>query len=195
MYLRDRPAYLTATFYRDLGEWVHGNIDNDGDEFAADLRDILFGWEEGFDRCQSPIEQRLFGKLLFLTNGFRCIKYLGAPGIDQKFATVFVSQMTLGPYIADFAFMSCCNGRVAKLIVECDGHEWHEKTKEQAQRDKVRDRHFVRNDWQVLRFTGSEINRDAAACAEEIDIILGRITDPIVRQAEEEWQRERGVRS
>jgi very-short-patch-repair endonuclease len=44
-----------------------------------------------------------------------------------------------------------------KIIVECDGHEWHEKTKQQAQKDKERDRFLVKHGYKVLRYTGSEI--------------------------------------
>jgi very-short-patch-repair endonuclease len=195
----EKPDDLTEIFYRDLGYWVSDNHYDDGvtantdGGFKTDLRDILFGWETGFARCRSPIEQRLFGKLLFLTNGFAQIKYLGAPGIDQRFATVFVNQLTIGPYIADFAFMTCCEGRVAKLIVECDGHDWHEKTKAQAQRDKARDRYCVRVGWKVLRFTGSEIVRNADGCAEEVGEVIYGMTDPLVMQAHDDWTRNRGA--
>ena len=43
------------------------------------------------------------------------------------------------------------------LVVEMDGHEFHERTKAQAQRDKERDRNLTRAGYKVMRFTGSEI--------------------------------------
>lgn len=46
---------------------------------------------------------------------------------------------------------------VAKLAVELDGHDFHEKTKEQARRDKQKDRDLVAQGWIVVRYTGSEI--------------------------------------
>jgi hypothetical protein len=55
-----------------------------------------------------------------------------------------------------------------RLIVECDGHEFHERTKEQAARDRARDREFQANGYEVFRFTGSEIWRDPMKCAEQI---------------------------
>ena len=55
-----------------------------------------------------------------------------------------------------------------QLIVECDGHEFHERTKVQASRDKARDRAAVLNGAQIFRFTGSEIWRDPMACADQI---------------------------
>lgn len=54
------------------------------------------------------------------------------------------------------------------IAVECDGHEFHEKTKEQAQRDKARDRNLAALGIVTLRFTGSEIYRDADRCASEV---------------------------
>ena len=51
-----------------------------------------------------------------------------------------------------------------KIGVECDGHDFHEKTKEQAARDKKRDRDLQALGYRVLRFSGSEIYRDVNAC-------------------------------
>lgn len=53
------------------------------------------------------------------------------------------------------------------LAVELDGHEWHERTKEQAERDKSRDRALLEAGIPVMRFTGSEINRDPHDCARQ----------------------------
>lgn len=53
------------------------------------------------------------------------------------------------------------------VLVECDGHDFHERTKEQAKRDRQRDRDLQRAGFQVFRFTGSEIFADPFKCAEE----------------------------
>lgn len=99
---------------------------------------------------------------------------------QQGFITskVFVfPQVTFEPYRVDFLL-----GRIWRrpgeddapreqtehwIAVECDGHEFHDKTKEQAQRDKARDRFLVTAGVKVMRFTGSEIWRDPTACALE----------------------------
>lgn len=57
---------------------------------------------------------------------------------------------------------------IRKLIVECDGHDFHERTKEQASRDRSRDRAAVLDGMEVMRFTGSELWRDPWGCAEQI---------------------------
>lgn len=54
-----------------------------------------------------------------------------------------------------------------KLIVECDGHGFHERTKEQAAKDRSRDRWATLNKYTILRFTGSELHKDAWGCAGE----------------------------
>jgi very-short-patch-repair endonuclease len=57
--------------------------------------------------------------------------------------------------------------RTGDVIVECDGHEFHEKTKEQARKDRSRDRELQRSGFKVFRFTGSEVFGDPFACAKE----------------------------
>lgn len=54
------------------------------------------------------------------------------------------------------------------LIVECDGHNSHERNKEQAARDRSRDRWAVQSGYAIFRFTGSEIWRDPLGCALQI---------------------------
>lgn len=54
------------------------------------------------------------------------------------------------------------------IVAECDGHDFHDRTKEQARRDKARDRFLVASGVKVMRFTGAEIWRDPTACAAEV---------------------------
>jgi hypothetical protein len=54
------------------------------------------------------------------------------------------------------------------LIVECDGHDFHERTKEQAARDRKRDRLAQHKGTPVLRFTGSELWNRSWECALEV---------------------------
>jgi len=58
------------------------------------------------------------------------------------------------------------------LVVECDGHDYHERTKEQAAKDKSRDRHLVASGFTVMRFTGSELYSDPFARAREVSSYL-----------------------
>jgi len=78
------------------------------------------------------------------------------------------TQYAIGPYRADFAFPG------SKVVVECDGHEYHDRTKEQAAHDRKRDRYMQMDGWMVLRFTGAEIHADAVACAEDVLLAISR---------------------
>jgi hypothetical protein len=54
------------------------------------------------------------------------------------------------------------------IDVECDGHDFHERTRQQAERDKARDRDLQALGWVVARFTGSEIVRDPLVAARRV---------------------------
>ena len=65
-------------------------------------------------------------------------------------------QEKIGNYRADFV-VNYFKYSKKKYVIECDGHDFHEKTKEQAKHDKQRERFFVSQGYTVLRFSGSEI--------------------------------------
>lgn len=54
------------------------------------------------------------------------------------------------------------------LAVECDGMEFHERTKEQAIRDRKRDRHLLWGGMPTMRFLGAEIYADPLECLGEV---------------------------
>lgn len=66
------------------------------------------------------------------------------------------------------------------IVVECDGHDYHERTKEQAQRDKERDRILQAHRYYVLRFTGSEIYKDPYDCADKVFEFIIKLTDSMI---------------
>jgi very-short-patch-repair endonuclease len=79
-------------------------------------------------------------------------------------------QKPVEKFIVDFV-ISVINERSGKrhlLAVECDGHDFHERTKEQARKDRSRDRRLQELGYTVYRFTGSEIHRDPIKCAETV---------------------------
>lgn len=69
-------------------------------------------------------------------------------------------------------------GGVVQIVVECDGHDYHERTKQQAARDRKRDRAMQAAGYIVLRFTGSEIWNDPTACVQEVERVVRQITRP-----------------
>jgi very-short-patch-repair endonuclease len=80
-------------------------------------------------------------------------------------------QHRIGNYRCDFWIEAPCY-RNERVIVEIDGHDFHEKTKEQVRRDKAREREIVATGIHVFRFSGSEIFADPAACVEQVTSFL-----------------------
>lgn len=135
------------------------------------------------DRCQSEIE-RLMGVALWTRGcwtgrstmlGVRSLQELLELASRYRMVTDFMhvcieSQIEVGRYRLDFVVVGYGfeTGKPYLLGIECDGHDFHEKTKAQAARDKSRDRRMMSAGIPTLRFTGSEIWRDAGACAEEV---------------------------
>lgn len=129
------------------------------------------------DDCESPIEQLL---LAALHVDHDCMEldviFMGkrdpAPRLTTGETIYVYQQAKVGNYRVDFLIHDCSFplelAAPRWMIVECDGHDFHERTKEQARRDKKRDRFFQSLGVKVLRFTGSEIWADPAQCAEEV---------------------------
>lgn len=129
--------------------------------------------------CESPIERLLLIAFVLVSKDqpFTSVFIEAAgedfpdkPGFDE--AAFIYPQVKIGPYRVDFAIWDASLPfEIAKpriMIVECDGHEFHEKTKEQARRDKKRDRYFQSRGFKVLHYTGSEIWANPSEIADEI---------------------------
>lgn len=118
---------------------------------------------------QSPIEAMLFEAVMtyqFCMSG-------KLPRLDVDVPPPFdgswliTPQAHIGNYRVDFLIKDSETGITA--VVECDGHDFHERTKEQARKDRSRDRELQAKGYLVLRYTGSEIWRDPWKCAEDIE--------------------------
>lgn len=143
---------------------------------------------------ESPIEElMLYGLILsaqeevgdigFVVNG----STFGDCGLGAEFI-VIEPQAKIENYRADFllTYKSSFHGfeKDRQLIVECDGHDFHDKTKQQASRDKERDREMKKLGYEVFRFTGSDIWNDVYSCSKEaIDMVTGITEMKRVRKA------------
>jgi very-short-patch-repair endonuclease len=94
---------------------------------------------------------------------------IGSHCVEYRCVNI-IKQYRIGQYRTDLAIFTQSSdpNRFIKIAIECDGHDYHERTKEQASRDKKRDRYFQMMGWPILRFTGSEIYKDPAAKAQEV---------------------------
>ncbi len=124
-------------------------------------------------RCESPIEALLGAALLFSD------RFNGMPGYPLALARqdelpdwttearLLIPQFQLCGYRIDWVYRDGQN----LTFIECDGREFHERTKEQAARDKKRDRE-IQAHGPILRFTGSEIWADPFHCAAQIETFV-----------------------
>jgi len=81
-------------------------------------------------------------------------------------------QAQIGNHRVDFLITFRCGDGEEALIVECDGHDFHDRTTFQASRDRERDRSLVSNGHRVFRFTGTDINRRPLECAYEVMMFI-----------------------
>lgn len=97
-------------------------------------------------------------------------------------------QRRLGRYRVDFylAFIEC-GLPFSEVLVECDGHDWHDRTKKQAAHDRKRQNWLIAQGFQILRFTGSQIHHNAVQCASDtLDLLYPiRVRARALRKSED----------
>jgi very-short-patch-repair endonuclease len=91
-------------------------------------------------------------------------------GHTAPFHTYVFSQVKIDRYRVDFLLAHRNGGdtTVRFAVIECDGHDFHERTKKQAEHDKKRDRRLQELGYPVLRVTGSEIWRSPVKTAFDV---------------------------
>lgn len=123
------------------------------------------------EKCGSPIEELLLAGLMAASfrNGdvleFREGGLLDGP--EPSRPTCY-QQVRIANYRVDFFIIKPTMDGIVYIVVECDGHEFHERTADQASNDRQRDRFFTSKGYAVLRFTGSEIHADPFKCGYEV---------------------------
>lgn len=130
-----------------FNEWLSWDIKN------AEER-LLMTIDGAFAQSpkMTPIEELVFMRLM---------QYADSEGWRV------IPQCPIGKYTVDFLidnYYSMKMKRTIPLVIECDGHDFHERTKEQAQHDKKRDRNIQSDGFLVFRFTGSEIWKSNGMC-------------------------------
>lgn len=170
----------------EIPENVNAFVKQCADAVAAQRRmDFIYCQEPQLVICESPIEQ------LFLTalNAMRWAYGYENEEIDVgdhyilNGISVF-PQHPIGRYRVDFALVYLVNGRVpinwrikplqsyaadkaTRLIVELDGHEFHDRDEKQRRYEKARDRYLQKSGFKVFRYTGSEIYQNPSKAVAE----------------------------
>lgn len=78
-------------------------------------------------------------------------------------------QVQVGKFRVDFVLSQydCGPSNDIKIVVELDGHDFHDKDKHQRSYEKARDRFLVQKGYRVLHFTGAEVVSDPFKVAHE----------------------------
>lgn len=117
-----------------------------------------------YDECESESEKifcvafELFNFMICPDNYDACIK--------------LHKQYPIGKYRADFVIIANENleyhGLDYKIAIECDGHEYHNKTAEQVLRDRERDVYIRFKGYDVIHFSGTQIFNKPMRCASSV---------------------------
>lgn len=139
------------------------------------LQDLINSHSETFQamrsRCDSPIEELFLAGLMAASfrNGdvieFREGGLLNSPAPTRP---TCYQQIRISEFKVDFLLVKPTASSVQNIVIECDGHDYHERTPDQATRDRSRDRFFSMKGYTVLRFTGTELAADAYKCGFEV---------------------------
>lgn len=148
------------------------------DEVSTDLMalsaDFQMNIEESLIDCESPIEQLLAMYLenMNLRNIYLYNPYIDVVEIEKQVEIKCVQRK----YRVDFLIPVVYKNQENKcFVIECDGHEFHQKTKEQVERDNTRTRDLQKAGYETIRFSGTEIWHRPHRCANEVlNIILSK---------------------
>lgn len=137
-------------------EWYQRNVAR---KYAETVRETIT-----MHKIVSPIEQLFLMEWKFA-------------GVEDRYRVTLHPQHEIvcgdSKYSTDFAVLR--DGADLNICIEIDGHDFHEKTRAQVAKDKARERAIIAKGFTVLRFTGSEIARNAQKCVDEvISVIVSR---------------------
>lgn len=148
----------------------------DAIEYFADKKDL---WSIIFlvqvidfpTECESPIEQILWYALRLMA--------LRLNNFDIRFDSQVGVKVKEHHYRLDLFFEEDTESDDPVMVaVECDGHDFHEKTKEQVEKRNVRDMELKKAGVDVLHYSGSQIYNNPYSCAKEIiDYVTKLLSD------------------
>lgn len=120
---------------------------------------------EDIDRVESPIE-KIF--LIYLNDHETSPFWENSEGASLVATAQFPVIIGKHSYRVDFSisYHDTISSLTSTVFVELDGHDFHEKTKEQAANDKKRERLLMNKCDGLLRFTGSEVYHNPQKCVE-----------------------------
>lgn len=147
-------------------------------------RDSFFGHVHcEMTDCESPIEQLFLTAIYTLAtiNDVRPHNFAIRKDLWVDTGVHIVLQHKIGKYRVDFVLRYCGDAAIVDakhlqtisdkeertIVVELDGHKFHDKDEPQRQYEKKRDRFLQKQGYKVFHFTGTEIFKNPFAAAAE----------------------------
>lgn len=142
--------------------------------------DVIVDLEE--DNINSPPEQLFYAQWKFQQYD-EYYKLIAQHQIGNYFVDFivdsfqrFVTETNLGP-----DGLNKLSKDLPSVVVEIDGH-WHEKTPEQVEKDKQRERFLVSQEYTVFRFSAREVFSKTEKCVDEVQ-------EFVRKQCKEVWKK------
>lgn len=186
----DRIEYKAASIYLEGERLYFGGFMAEYSSFVGPEQAIaltqakLEGTRRCFNHtamylCASPIEQLMLASLMWVQFGYErkpvVIWNSAEDPVRPQAEVIIAPQYETEGHRMDFAvFINIVANEEVRISVECDGHEFHERTKEQAARDKGQYNDVQIAGWRPLRFTGSMLWRDPQGCAAQVAELAAR---------------------
>ncbi len=129
---------------------------------------------------ESPIEDMFYVAITAMAEAYgEATEGHPDPDREDNFGVFITPQYQVGPYRTDFVIgrlslsylkdIQKCEPVVhVPVIVELDGHDFHDKDKRQRSYEKARDRYLVQRGYRVLHFTGTDVCADPFKAAFEV---------------------------
>lgn len=169
---------MSSNSSKDFFDNTEDSVKKLAKEIQANYLGFVSGiWEESdsydddvnIKQCESPVERMFFLALQHTTNLYYG-DFMSYVELQREI------EVKKSKYRVDF-LVGVGHPHYQKgveFVIEVDGHDYHEKTKSQAARDKKRDRDLSNEVDGIIRFTGSEVYNDPLGVAEETMSIISK---------------------
>lgn len=165
-----KESTCNVDIFKGKARELYGNLHKE--DFDVSMSHFLN--DLGID---SPIEQIFFIALRLqcqeMEFDFKVNEDINNPGF--RFTLSVLPQQKIGKYKVDFLIKIQQGTSRSELIVELDGHNFHDKDKHQRSYEKARDRFLLQHGYKVFHYTGSDVVKSPQHVAYEVMQSLGAI--------------------
>ena len=131
------------------------------------------------ERIKSPIEQIFITAFEIYCKNKKEIYLFSQKKINVNGKKYYIDfEFDCNDYLTNMIFKDEIKNKNYKLAIECDGYEFHKKTKEQVQKDNEREFDLKMAGYDILRFSGTQIYNNPMKCAKDTyDYIIKKIQE------------------